>query len=79
MLESIKNFFAHLLGYFESIFDFIIDFISDLIYIIRLLGSLPVGFAGYISFLDWLPASIVVFICSITAVAIIYKILGREG
>lgn len=79
MLESIKNFFAQLLGYFESIFDFIIDFISDLIYVIRLLGSLPVGSASYLSFLDWLPASIVVFIVAITAVAIIYKVLGREG
>lgn len=79
MLESIKNFFAELLGFFQSIFDFIMDFITDTIYVIRLLGSLPVRGDVFQTLIGWLPHTIIIFIEAIVAIAIIYKILGREG
>ena len=69
--------FGFLISYFVGWFDFIVGVIEDLIYVGKLLSNavdsvLPL----IISFFpDYLISIISAFIC----VAVIYKVLGREG
>ncbi len=79
MLRNILDFLQEIGNYFVAVWDFITGLISDIVYVIKLLSSLPFGFQDASVFFGWLPPSIVVFLVGLTAVAIIYKILGREG
>lgn len=79
MLQDLLNFLKEIGNYFVAIWDFLTGLISDIVYVIKLLSSLPFGFQDASVFFGWLPSSIVVFLVGLMAVAIIYKILGREG
>lgn len=79
MLKDILGFLQEIGNYFAAVWDFITGLISDTVYVIKLLASLPFGLQDASVFFGWLPSSIVVFLVGLMAVAVIYKILGREG
>lgn len=69
--------FGFLISYFVGWFDFVVGIIEDLIYVIKLLGNASESvFPLIISFFpDYVLSILAVFI----VVAVVYKILGREG
>lgn len=69
--------FGFLISYFVGWFDLVVDIIKDLIYVGKLLSSASDAvFPLIVSFFpDYVLSMLAVFI----AVAVIYKVLGREG
>lgn len=76
MLETIKDFFLTFGEVFMSITNFLIGLIEDIVYIVKLVGTLVLNIPYYFS---WLPESILVLVVGIFAIVVIYKVLGREG
>ena len=76
MVESIKEALFSLFEPLTSIFDFIIGIGEDLVYVAQLLYSLVTKMPRIFS---WLPPPVITIICTIFAIVVIYKILGREG
>ena len=79
MLQDVVNFLKQIGDYFVALWEFVVGLIEDTVYVIKLLGSLPLGLEKIEIFFAWLPPSIVVFHFGMLCVTIIFKILGREG
>lgn len=76
MLKDIFNVVKNIGNFFTSIVDFVIDFFSDLVYVIELLAETVVNIPQYLGFF---PSVIVSAVVSLVAIAVIFKVLGREG
>lgn len=55
---------------------FVADFIKDLLYVIGLTGDALLTLPEV---LKWLPAAVSAVIITILTIAVVYKIMGREG
>lgn len=75
-MDAILNFFKGIGDAIVSLFDMLIGFVADIVYLVKLTGSM---LAKIPSFFSWLPESMVALILVIIAVVVLYKILGREG
>lgn len=71
MIEAVKGIFDFL----KAIFDFVIQLFEGMFKLIGWLTVIPVQLPNLIS---WLPAVLVSTIMVCIAVAIIFKILGRQ-
>lgn len=76
MLRAIKNAILAILGFFTSIFAFLGNLIKDLATVAQLLAKAVAAVPSYLSFF---PAAFTAVVLSLIAIAVIYKILGREG
>ncbi len=79
MIQDILNFLKEIGNYFVALWEFVVGLIQDTLYVLKLLTSLPLGIEKIEIFFAWLPPSVVVFLFGMLCVAIIFKILGREG
>lgn len=69
MLRSIGEFFG-------MVIDFVVKLFKDLVYIVKLLGSVVQSLP---SLLGFLPLAVTGILTVTFAVVVIYKVLGREG
>lgn len=75
-MDAIAKFFEAIGDAIIAAFDFLISFFGDLVYAIQLLGKVVISLPSYFS---WLPSSISSLLITLLGIAVIYKILGREG
>lgn len=75
-MDAISKFFEAIGDAIIAGFDFLISFFGDLVYAIQLLGKVVISLPSYFS---WLPPSISSLLITLLGIAVIYKILGREG
>lgn len=75
-METLINFFSGIGDSIVSAFEYIIDTVSGLAYCVRLLSYFAAKIPDYFG---WLPSEFVVIIGLVFSVAIVYKVLGREG
>lgn len=59
-----------------SVVNFVISTIMDLLYIVQMLTGIMSNMPAYFG---WLPSAVVTLLLSIISIAIIYKIIGRDG
>lgn len=76
MLSSIFNILKAIGDFFVGIATFIMDMVSDLAYVLKLLVALSTK--GFVQFFTWLPASVVAMLSVFFAVAIVFRVIGRE-
>lgn len=75
-METLIKFFEGIADFLTSVFDWFIDTIEGLAYIVKLtahfIGKIP-------DYFRWLPSEFLALVALVFSVAVIYKILGREG
>lgn len=76
MLEKIWNVIKNLGKVISALTEFIFDMVEDLIYMIRLLGDVVDDIPQYLGFF---PSVIVTVVTTCIGLAVIFKVLGREG
>lgn len=74
-MGAIIDFFAGVADAIGAALDFLASLIADTLYVVQLTAEFVAQVPEYLSFL---PAPILVFVVSMFAVSVIYKILGRE-
>lgn len=74
-MQAIIDFFIGVGDFLKSIVTFIIDTISDLVYVVKLIGSMV---AQIPSLIGWLPAGCIALLLTLFGVVVVYKILGRD-
>lgn len=75
-MREILDFLKGLGEIITSLANFVFGLIEDLLYVVRLLGSLVVKIPDMIGFL---PSAAVALVVTTFTIVLIYKILGREG
>lgn len=75
-MQAIVSFFASLGDVIVSVFQFWIKYLKDLFYVVRLLANLATSLPAMIG---WLPSACISVTVLAFAIAVIYKIMGREG
>lgn len=74
-MSAIIDFFTGIADIITGAVDFLIGVISDLVYLVQLTakaaGTIP-------SYFSWLPPSVVSILLTIVAIAVLYKLLGRD-
>lgn len=76
MLRAIKNAILFIVSFFTSIFTFVGNLIKDLATIAKLLAKAVASIPTYLNFF---PAAFTAIVITLISIAVIYKILGREG
>lgn len=74
-MGAIIDFFAGIADAVSAALDFLASIIADTLYVVQLTGEFVTQVPEYLSFL---PPPILALAVSMFAVAVIYKILGRE-
>lgn len=75
-MQTILEWFQWLGDLIVSLFKFFADTIEGLVYIVQLLGYFIAKIPDYFG---WLPPEFLTIVVMVFAVAVTYKILGREG
>lgn len=75
-MKVVLDFFTGIGSLIVSLVNFVISTIMDLWYIVQMLTGLMSNMPAYFG---WLPSAIVTLLLSIISIAIIYKIIGRDG
>lgn len=75
-MQAIISFFESIGSIISTVIDFIIGLFRDLIFLIQLLGNFLANIPTYLSFL---PSAVTASVILIFSIAVIFKILGREG
>lgn len=75
-MASIFSGLSAIGSFLESIILFLGKTIAELVYLFDLLGRILSNASSYF---NWLPSLAVSFVTLIFGVAVLYKILGREG
>lgn len=75
-MQGLISFFTSLGDTIVAVFQFWIKYISDLFFVVRLLGNLALSLPAMIG---WLPSACISVTVLAFAIAVIYKIMGREG
>lgn len=76
MLSGIFDVIKGIGEFISNVVGFILDFIKDIVYIITLLGETIISIPDYFG---WLPTAVASLILALFAIAVVYKITGREG
>lgn len=74
-MSAIINFFKAVANGLIAIVEFLGSMIADILYVVQLTGEFVAQIPQYLSFI---PAPVLAIILSMFAVAVVYKILGRE-
>lgn len=74
-MSAIINFFKAVANGLIAIVEFLGSMIADILYVVQLTGEFVSQIPQYLSFI---PAPVLTIILSMFAVAVVYKILGRE-
>lgn len=75
-MVTLLNFIGSIADLIVGLVGYLIHVISDVIYMIGLLASIVLYFPSYIT---WVPPTIAGSITVIISLAVVYKIIGREG
>lgn len=75
-MRTLIEFFKGIGTFIGSVFDFIIDTVEGLAYIVKLTAHFTAKIPDYFS---WLPPEFLAMVVLVFLIAVIYKILGREG
>lgn len=76
MLRAIKNAVLFIVSFFTSVFSFITSLFKDLA---TMAGLLAKSVASVPQYLTFFPAAFTAIVIALISIAVIYKILGREG
>lgn len=76
MLQKIWNVIKDLGKIISSVIEFVFDMVEDLLYMIKLLGEVVLDIPDYLGFF---PSIIITTVTTLIGVAVIFKVLGREG
>lgn len=75
-MQTIVDFLSSIGNVIVTAYEFLVDTINGVVYVVRILayfvGNIPYYF-------EWLPSEFVTIVVMIFSVAVVYKILGREG
>lgn len=71
MIEAIKS----IVEIISSVFNFLIKVVSEIIYVIKLTGTILSNIASYFYFM---PAVVATALITLITIAIAYKIAGRD-
>lgn len=74
-MSGIIQFFTGIADIISAIVNFIVTIFKDFVYVIKLLFSTTRNIQIYF---NWLPSTIATLIVTAIAIAIIYKVLGRD-
>lgn len=75
-----EDILALLETFIESVFsviDFIISFFSDLIYLVEITGNALALIPSMVS--SWIPDDFFIVVSAGLSIAVLYKVMGREG
>lgn len=72
MISAIKEVY----NIIKTLFDFIIGFVQDLIELVKMVGEAVVKLPELLGFL---PSALLTLLLLLVGVAVMYKVLGREG
>lgn len=75
-MNAIITFFEGIVGAITGAIDFLIGFFEDIVYIVKITGKFVLEIPNYLA---WLPAPVLVIVVVVFGVAVIYKVMGREG
>lgn len=76
MLQKIWNVIKDLGKIISSVIEFVFDMVEDLLYMIKLLREVVLDIPDYLGFF---PSIIITTVTTLIGVAVIFKVLGREG
>lgn len=76
MFEFISNILTSIGNFFSTVWDFLIHFFEEIVYVVKLLGTVIISIPSYFT---WLPGSVISLIVLGIGIVVIYKIMGREG
>lgn len=76
MFQWLQEFLTNIGNFFSTLWDFVINFFKEIVYIVKLLGSVITNIPSYFT---WLPGSVLALIILAVAIVVIYKVTGREG
>lgn len=74
-MSGIIQFFTGIADIISAIVNFIVTIFKDFVYVIKLLFNTTRNIQIYF---NWLPSTIATLIVTAIAIAIIYKVLGRD-
>lgn len=74
MLDSIFETLRTIADFFIALGKFIFDLIEDLLYCIGLMRNL---LPNLITYLGWLPETLLTLIVSVLTVAVVFRVVGR--
>lgn len=74
-MSGIIQFFTGIAEIISAIVNFIVTIFKDFVYVIKLLFNTTRNIHLYF---NWLPSTIATLIVTAIAIAIIYKVLGRD-
>lgn len=75
-MQAIIDFFATIGDIVTVVIEFVVGLFKDLLFLIQLLGNFLANLPTYLGFL---PSAVVASVIVIFSIAVIFKILGREG
>lgn len=75
-MDSLINWFTEFTETLEFLVDYVIGFIEDLVSLVTMLGESVVEIPKVLNFM---PSSISAILVSFIAIAVLFKVLGREG
>lgn len=76
IINAVVAQFKALIDGVVAAFDFAVKFFGDLVYVVGLTGD---ALLTVPELLKWLPAAVSAVVVTILTLAVLYKILGREG
>lgn len=75
-MDAIIRFFEGIGTALKSVLDFVISLFKDMAFMVQLLSKFLSSIPDYFG---WLPAGVISTLVLIITIAVLYKILGREG
>lgn len=75
-MQPLLNWFASVSDTISTLIDYVVGFFNDLVNMVKMLGQAALVIPKLFSMI---PAPVVVALAAGLAIAVLYKILGREG
>lgn len=75
MFEFLSEAIQNIINFFSTVWNFIIQFFTEVVYLIKLLGSVIINMPSYFV---WLPATITVLIILAISIIVVLRVLGRD-
>lgn len=75
-MDAIISFLSTIGNVIVTAYQFLVDTINGIAYIVEILGYFLASIPEYFA---WLPSEFVTIVVMTFSVAVVYKILGREG
>lgn len=75
-MQPLLNWFASVSDIISTLIDYVVGFFNDLVNMVKMLGQAALVIPKLFSMI---PAPVVVALAAGLAIAVLYKILGREG